>query len=265
MATLWIQQLPLLNIKVLCSMTLCYLGIVYILSQIYMKNREKYSLIMITRIHNIILFIWSFIMFIGVLIGLLPFIINDGLFESIIVDKDIRVFKSIQFWYYMYYICKYYEMIDTVILVLKKKRIIFLHIFHHAIMPWSTYAAISQRWIPSVYALVWNNLIHIFMYYYYFISTFKTSSSISWKSYLTLMQIIQFIGGIFTALLYWYYCFDFGDNSIFEYDYLFGQTKCTGNSDPWICVFQTILISSFLLLFIIFYINAYFKKTKKQL
>ena len=248
-------------------MTVAYLLTVYLLSQVIMKNRERCAMLIVSRIHNLILLVWSCIMFFGVVYHLYPHIMNYGLFDAIIVDKDNTVYRSIEIWLYNYYICKYYEMIDTLILTLKKKKIIFLHLFHHMSMPWSAYFAMKEHFTPSIYALIWNNLIHIFMYYYYFISTFKSSKNrIWWKQYLTNMQIIQFIGGLYTALLYCYYCFDFDDKSIFEYDYFFGPTKCTNNSNPWICVFQIVLVSSFLLLFIMFYINAYFKsKSSKQL
>ena len=268
------ENTPFWSLKCLVIGTFGYLSILYILSEFYMKNRSKYSLLTVTRIHNIILFLWSCFMFFGVLYHLLPHIINKGFFNAIIVDNDNSVYKSIEFWYYSYYICKYYEMIDTIILVLKKKKLIFLHVFHHGIMPWSVYIAMIEHWTPSLYALVWNNLIHIFMYFYYFQASFKDNKENKkgagsgnkpwWRQLLTTGQIIQFAGGIWTASLYWRYCFDFGDKSIFEYDYLFGPTKCTQNSNPWICVFQTILVSFFLLLFIGFYINAYSKKKSKQ-
>lgn len=36
---------------------------------------------------------------------------------------------------YIFYLSKYYEFVDTFILVLRKKPVIFLHVYHHAVMP----------------------------------------------------------------------------------------------------------------------------------
>ena len=41
---------------------------------------------------------------------------------------------------YMFYLSKYYELIDTVILALRKKPTIPLHVYHHAIMLFGAWA-----------------------------------------------------------------------------------------------------------------------------
>ena len=38
-------------------------------------------------------------------------------------------------WCYVFYASKYYELVDTLLLVLRRKRVILLHAFHHASMP----------------------------------------------------------------------------------------------------------------------------------
>ena len=39
-------------------------------------------------------------------------------------------------FYYLNYLLKYYEFIDTYIIILKKKNVIFLHWYHHASESW---------------------------------------------------------------------------------------------------------------------------------
>ena len=256
-----IGKTPLMDIKwPFINVGFYFLSIV-ILQHLMSKTSKPFKLLNIVRIHNVILFLWSMFMFFGCLYHLLPFLINYGIYYTVIHDPKLLVFDKIQIWYYLYYLCKYYEMIDTVILILKKKNIIFLHIFHHSIMVFCTYSAIIEHWTPSWYALIFNNFIHILMYYYYFISTF--GYKIWWKKYLTILQIIQFIGGVYTAFIYIYDCFDYDNKSFLEYDYIYGPSKCTMNSNPWVAMFNIIIIISFVVLFSIFYYNSYSKKKKK--
>ena len=41
----------------------------------------------------------------------------------------------LHFWCYIFYLSKYYEMVDTAILIARRKRIIPLHALHHAFIP----------------------------------------------------------------------------------------------------------------------------------
>ena len=94
------------------------------------------------------------------------------------------------FWSYVYYLSKYYEFLDTVLLALKAKPTSFLHVFHHAGV-----VSMSWLWVDQVQSmqfggLLMNTLVHVIMYYYYFLTALKISPW--WKKYITMIQIIQF-------------------------------------------------------------------------
>lgn len=68
------------------------------------------------------------------------------------------------FYFYLFYLSKYVELIDTVLLVLKKKDLSFLHVYHHSVMPWVTWL-----WMDGDFAVQWlgvlfNTAVHTFMY-----------------------------------------------------------------------------------------------------
>ena len=69
---------------------------------------------------------------------------------------------------YAYYLSKYVELLDTVILALKGKPLSFLHVFHHASMPIMCWLWIVDRQSMQEIALLTNTLIHVIMYYYYY-------------------------------------------------------------------------------------------------
>lgn len=48
------------------------------------------------------------------------------------------------FWSYIYYLSKYYEFLDTVILALKGKPLSFLHVSHHALVCPMAYLWVDQ-------------------------------------------------------------------------------------------------------------------------
>lgn len=146
---------------------------------------------------------------------------------------------------YLFYVSKIYELLDTLILVLKRKDIIFLHAWHHClVIPYTWFWATSnQPWVLGGVFL--NTFVHTFMYYYYCVSLFGVKPW--WKRYLTKLQIIQFVVGGPCATLYTYYHF-FGP----------GCTEMTT------VVATGAFDISLILLFAQFYRSAYLSKNLKQ-
>ena len=98
------------------------------------------------------------------------------------------------FWVTHFYISKYYEFVDTWIVLLKGKTPLFLQTYHHAgvvICMWAltvTYAS------PVIVLVFLNSFIHTLMYTYYTFAAFGFRSPL--KAYLTQAQILQFVVGI---------------------------------------------------------------------
>mmetsp|Transcript_13334 Transcript_13334/g.43493 ORF Transcript_13334/g.43493 Transcript_13334/m.43493 type:complete len:266 (+) Transcript_13334:2057-2854(+) len=95
-------------------------------------------------------------------------------------------------WSYLYYLSKYYELLDTVLQLLKGRPPphFFLHVYHHAVvlfMAWSWCAYCqSLQWG----GLLFNTAVHVLMYYYYFRTVLKLPTP--WKRLVTQFQIVQF-------------------------------------------------------------------------
>ncbi|CAL5227098.1 g10004 [Coccomyxa viridis] len=117
------------------------------------------------------------------------------------LPKGTPIKGSLFFWSYVYYMSKFYEFIDTILLVLKGKKLTFLHVFHHAwvvVMAfWWLEAAQSLQQI----ALLTNTAIHVLMYYYYFMCSIKRPPR--WKKLVTQAQIVQFVFSFTVSVPFW--------------------------------------------------------------
>uniref|UniRef100_A0A2L2Y3L6 Elongation of very long chain fatty acids protein n=1 Tax=Parasteatoda tepidariorum TaxID=114398 RepID=A0A2L2Y3L6_PARTP len=109
-------------------------------------------------------------------------------------DAAVKMLEA----FYVYYISKFIEFLDTIFFVLRKKnsQITFLHLFHHAIMPITTWHFVKYGCGGYVIVLpLTNTFAHIVMYSYYLLSSLGPSVQkyIWWKRHVTNVQMIQFI------------------------------------------------------------------------
>merc|ERR1712244_219300 len=98
---------------------------------------------------------------------------------------------QLQFIYYVNYLLKYYELLDTIFLALKHKSIRFLHAYHHPatlVLAWCTSVdSIGMQWT----VIFLNLCVHTVMYFYYAMAALKVR--MPWKRIVTIMQIVQFV------------------------------------------------------------------------
>eukprot|EP01122_Echinamoeba_exundans_P009463 TRINITY_DN3359_c0_g1_i1.p1 TRINITY_DN3359_c0_g1~~TRINITY_DN3359_c0_g1_i1.p1 ORF type:complete len:276 (+),score=67.76 TRINITY_DN3359_c0_g1_i1:996-1823(+) len=225
------------------SVSVGYLVLIFSIQTI-MKNFKPFNLKWVSAVHNLNLFIISVVCFVGMVYGLYEKLSRHSWgWETLFCDaKNIETNRGpLFYWIYVFYLSKIYELLDTVILVLKKKQLIFLHVYHHAatllLVWWCLHLNIPVQWI----ACVLNALVHIPMYYYYFVTTFGMSPW--WKKYLTQLQIIQFVtvNLVHGYAYYWHY---------------YIAHNCT-SFDGWGNQVGGGIIWSYLFLFLHFYYNTY--------
>ena len=91
-----------------------------------------------------------------------------------------------------------------------------------------------------------NGYIHVIMYYYY--SRAAIGINVTWKKYVTILQIGQFVLDLVVPQLYLYYLY-------------VAEVKCSG-SEEVLWLGQGVILS-FLLLFLQFYVHTYRVERKK--
>jgi len=178
-----------------------YLALIALLMTI-MRNKKPFDLKGLSVIHNAFLVVASFTMWVGVLMAAYESAQADGVLGLFCEKTEHSVNGKLGFWVYLFHLSKYYEYLDTIIMALRKKPIIFLHLFHHAAVVPVTWMWLHDQWlVGSWWCVMVNSLVHTFMYYYYL----KTALGLDvwWKRYITVGQIFQFFTG-FLVVSFWF-------------------------------------------------------------
>eukprot|EP01135_Chromosphaera_perkinsii_P000919 Nk52_evm17s153 gene=Nk52_evmTU17s153 len=142
--------------------------------------------------HNIALSILSLLMAFS--IGLFAYLRGEPYFLRDAPAEGTGPRGVLWFWIYMFHTSKYFELMDTVWMALRGRKISFVHGFHHATMLplcwWGMTEGLIFYWAPDMM----NCMIHVIMYFYYALVTLGIKPW--WKKHLTKLQIVQFVFGI---------------------------------------------------------------------
>ena len=158
-------------------------------------------------------------------------------------DGKLWVEKGFSFWVLHFYVSKFYEFLDTWIIILKGKKVSFLQEFHHAgiaVAMWGFYVSSASVVLIIV---CFNSCIHTIMYTYYTAAAFGYRSPL--KNYLTIAQITQFIIGMTITIPTHYY------------------HNCLSSSQSFVLLMTQIYTVILIFLFVWFYKDEYSKKKIK--
>eukprot|EP00300_Choanocystis_sp_HF-7_P033307 c45626_g1_i1.p1 GENE.c45626_g1_i1~~c45626_g1_i1.p1 ORF type:complete len:312 (+),score=64.39 c45626_g1_i1:28-936(+) len=136
---------------------------------------------------------------------------TDGLFATVCDDPCAWYGDGRSgLWMLLFVYSKFPELIDTVFLVLQKKKVIFLHWFHHVTVLLYCWHAYHTKIGPGIWFAVMNYCVHSIMYFYYFLGligfrrVFKPIAPL-----ITFLQLAQMVGGIvITVLSVWLHAHD---------------------------------------------------------
>mmetsp|Transcript_134650 Transcript_134650/g.190342 ORF Transcript_134650/g.190342 Transcript_134650/m.190342 type:complete len:259 (+) Transcript_134650:52-828(+) len=231
---------PLTSWPAVLVASVAYLMVVYFLTGKKASNEKFFRTWFVN--HNYLLSGFSFALLMGIISQLLPFA-HEGLFYMICSEDMLT--RPLYFFYYINYLTKYYELLDSFILLRMGKRLEFLHVYHHAMTMilcfWELDGKTAVQWVP----ITANLLTHTIMYYYYALRAQK--KDVPWKMLVTVVQITQFV----VDVAFCFYC-TLGRWGHFPY---FPFFYCAGTWGA--AVFGCSLLTSYLVLFIVLFSNRY--------
>ncbi|KAI9933139.1 hypothetical protein ASPWEDRAFT_116271 [Aspergillus wentii DTO 134E9] len=217
-----------------------------------MKFFQPLKLNTLFMIHNFYLTAISGTLLVLFMEQLIPTVWRHGIYFTI-CEHDGGWTQPLIVLYYLNYLTKYLELIDTAFLFLKKKPLTFLHTYHHGATALLCYTQLIGLTAVQWVVIDLNLFVHVVMYWYYFQSA--RGVRIWWKQWITRLQILQFIIGL--GFIY-FASYTYFTSTYFQW--MPNMGKCAG--EEFAAFSGMAIISSYLFLFISFYIATYQKAAK---
>ncbi|VDO57447.1 unnamed protein product [Haemonchus placei] len=231
------------------------LAIAYIITifsiKYYMKDRKAYDLQLPLNIWNGILAVFSALGFLYTFPTFLNVIYNKGISYTYTHISEVYTDKTSGYWVLLWVLSKIPELVDTIFIVLRKRPLMFMHWYHHALTGY--YAIVNYHEDNAhMFWVVWMNYaIHAAMYSYYLLRSLRIQVPAQIAQIITTSQMIQFIVAIAAQLHVGYLAVTSS-----------GKTSYAVTFRGW--AIGVFMLVTYLMLWIRFYNISYYSKGGKK-
>ncbi|RXM29778.1 Elongation of very long chain fatty acids protein 6 [Acipenser ruthenus] len=158
------------------------------------------------------------------------YILDTSGFKQSVCDQSFYSGPVSKFWAYAFVLSKAPELGDTVFIVLRKQRLIFLHWYHHITVLLYSWYSYKDRVAGGGWFMTMNYLAHALMYSYYAARAAGVRVPRPLAMLITTTQIAQMVMGLVVSGLVFFWmqdgrCFSYLDNilwaSLMYLSYLF--------------------------------------------
>ncbi|EFY89533.1 hypothetical protein MAC_04388 [Metarhizium acridum CQMa 102] len=177
--------------------------------------------------------------------------------------------EGLAFYGWLFYLSKFYEVVDTAIIIARGKTSSTLQTYHHAgamMCMWSGIRYMS----PPIWMFVFvNSGIHALMYAYYTLRALSVAVPQALKRSLTTMQIMQFLFGASYAALHSFVSYTIPiqtsrlEDSAVEHHAGYQTVSCINTSGQTFAIWSNVLyLAPLTVLFVRFFVQSYFPSEK---
>jgi len=174
---------------VLAYLALCHFG------PKFMAHRTPLNLRWQLFGWNLLLSLFSILGTSHTLVEMIKLLWNNGLYDSI-CDSCSSVSPSSAYFAWLFVLSKVVELGDTAFIVLRKRKLIFLHWYHHCTVLLYTWYSYSEYIAPARWFVVMNYTIHSIMYTYYAVKSLHFRIPRGVPLAITTLQLSQMVVGI---------------------------------------------------------------------
>lgn len=212
----------------------------------WMQSRPKLSLRVPLTLWSLSLAVFSARGAYVMLSYILPSLYYNGLQATLCSDGYYDGTTGL--WVCLFSFSKAVELLDTMFVVLRKQKLIVLHWYHHALtLVYSCYSYQYRNNSPGQFNVMSNFTVHTFMYTYYAVrATGLVRVPKQVNIFITSIQIIQMAMGITLSMV--------------ATHYQANGTPCY--MDRSIFLATMAMYTSYLVLFIHFFVKTYFPERK---
>eukprot|EP00928_Gymnodinium_smaydae_P060332 TRINITY_DN4393_c0_g2_i1.p1 TRINITY_DN4393_c0_g2~~TRINITY_DN4393_c0_g2_i1.p1 ORF type:complete len:347 (-),score=24.00 TRINITY_DN4393_c0_g2_i1:544-1584(-) len=175
----------------------CYFG------KRYMEDRKPFNVKASWRYWNLGLSLFSLCGALRTVPHMAMILLRDGFHTATCSSPELGWGTGVcGLWVMLFVASKVPELGDTVFLVLGKKKVLFLHWYHHVTVLLFCWHAFASRASTGLWFTVMNYTVHALMYFYYFAMSMSSSSKAVRKilgkvaPILTTMQLCQMFVGV---------------------------------------------------------------------
>jgi len=182
-------------------MAVFYLVAIYV-GKKYMATREPFSL-------RGPLIVWNFLLAVFSICGAYRFIpgfyllAKDHGFKGTLCANYYYHSTPEGFWVLLFVTSKIPELVDTFFIVARKRKLIFLHWYHHTTVMMYSFYLYRDRLAGGAYYGAMNFTVHAIMYTYYFFAACKIRLPRFVSMTVTTLQISQMFVGVFVTCYLW--------------------------------------------------------------
>ncbi|GMR46575.1 hypothetical protein PMAYCL1PPCAC_16770, partial [Pristionchus mayeri] len=113
-------------------------------------------------------------------------------------------YQPAAFWSFCFAFSKFFELVDTIFVVLRKKKLIFLHWYHHAVVLVYVWHAIKDGTAAGRWFVFMNYIVHSLMYTYYAVTAAGIRLPRRLSMTITTLQTTQMFIGVAISFIVFY-------------------------------------------------------------